>query len=68
MWMPDIMHHSESGEDHAFDALGLCSDIQYNEFLDLVDDTNARNDTGDQKNADFGEFDELKVSEMNEAV
>ncbi|KAH0615316.1 uncharacterized protein H6S33_000952 [Morchella sextelata] len=56
------MHHSESGENHAFDALGLCSDIQYNEFLDLVDDTNARNDRGDQKNADFGEFDELKTT------
>lgn len=58
MWMPDIMHSSESGDNHTFDALGLCSDMRYNELFDLVVDSNGCNDGGE---AEYEEPDEQKV-------
>lgn len=56
MWMPDIMHPSESGDNYAFDALGLCSDMRYNELFDLVVDSNGCNDG----EAEYEEPDEQK--------
>lgn len=56
MWMPDIMHPSESGDNHTFDALGLCSDMRYNELFDLVVDSNGCND----REAEYEESDEQK--------
>lgn len=54
--MPDIMHLSESGDNHTFDALGLCSDMRYNELFDLVVDSNGCNDG----EAEYEEPDEQK--------
>lgn len=60
MWMPDIMHPSESGDHYPFDALGLCSDVQYNELFDLVVDSNGYNDR-EERQPEYEEPDEQKV-------
>lgn len=45
------MRPSESGGNYAFDALGLCSDMQYNELFDLVVNSNG-NDRDEGKAED----------------